>query len=162
MQFFFSLFFYGFASGEPTRNTWCCEKAIWLPDFTIYDFNRNLELILFRYGSWDNIPPVELTTLRNQVWLQLEKNGIHINHESGLSRVLDQLLPSCFRTFSMNRINRCSNCGNREDAREPVQRDTVLLVLDSYGYKTWLIAKWRWKPWVLHFCVILVDNCWEL
>lgn len=96
------------------------------------NFNRKLEFILSKHGSWDNIPPIELTTLRNQVRLQLEKNGVNINHESDLSGVLDQLLLSRFRTFSMNRINRCSKCGNRENPREPVERDTVYVHILRY------------------------------
>jgi hypothetical protein len=89
-------------------------------------------LILIKYGSWDNIPSAELTILRNQVWVQLEKNGIHINHQSDISCILDQLPPSRFRMFLMNRINRCSICGNCEDTRKPVQRDTVYIHILRY------------------------------
>ena len=88
-------------------------------------FTKNLERLFSKYGSWDNVPPVELTALRDQVRLRLERQGIHINRGSGISGPLDQLLPSCYRTFSMAKIDRCSHCGNCEDVREPVQKDTL-------------------------------------
>ena len=90
-------------------------------------FAKNLRAIFTQYGTWDNVPPAELTLLRNQVRVQLERIGIATSHESDITNCLDQLMPSCYRKFSLSQINRCSQCGNGEHIQKSFDRDTLYI-----------------------------------